>query len=108
MKIQQNQNKLEKAISIEDMQKIVDANEKLVKELKGLAKNLPKTEDAVASELNAMLCPCCGGEPKLEECEVGPVKMFENNAWRIQCQKCGLMLHAYEKNTVINGWNKRA
>ena len=36
MKIQQNQKKsvtLEKEISVEDMQKIVDANDKIIKEL---------------------------------------------------------------------------
>ena len=34
MKIQQNQKKSVKITSVEDMQKIVDANENLVKELK--------------------------------------------------------------------------
>ena len=62
-----------------------------------------------ASELMQLLdCPCCGGSPKIEECEVGSIKMFENNAWHIQCQKCGLELRAYEKETLINGWNQRA
>lgn len=72
-------------------------------------KQKSETQTAKAVKLSDLLyCPCCNGEPKLEECEVGAVKMFENNAWRIQCQKCGLMLHAYEKDTVINGWNRRA
>ena len=52
-------------------------------------------------------CPCCGGDAEIEGCEVGPVRMFENNAYKVECVDCGLNLRAYDKQSVIEGWNSR-
>lgn len=52
-------------------------------------------------------CPCCGGDAAIEGCEVGPVMMVEDNAYKVECVDCGLNLIAYKKNTVVEGWNTR-
>jgi len=63
-------------------------------------------EVAKMNQDKLLLCPFCGEVPIIEEAEISPVKMFENNGYRLFC-KCGVVINAYEKDTLSKHWNTR-